>query len=518
MSSANSAAVPVDAQARKRKLDEVSAPPSSANGAQYSHSATHLGRDGAHTPPPPLMVGGREWTLQSWRSLPIKQQPTYDDADELQRALDKVRRLPPLVHPKEVAALQEHLAGAIRGEKFLLQGGDCAERFLDCAKEPIESKFKILLQMSLILVAEASMPVIRLARMAGQFAKPRSSATEVVDGQEVFSFKGDNINGFAADQRRPDPRRLVDAYFHSASTLNYVRAMISGGVSDLRAAPTWNLMHVRDSTLRQEYERVISRILSSFQFLHTIHADESDSLRGVEMFTSHEGLLLCYEEALTKYVTSGVTTPGYYNLGAHFLWIGERTRQLDNAHVEYFRGISNPLGCKIGPSMAPGELAQLVQHLNPNRIPGHLTLITRYGYDKVESVLAKHIQAVKETGVPVLWICDPCHGNTEISPSGLKTRNLTKVLDELMRSFDIHRQEGSHLGGVHLELTGEDVTECVGGSSELEHHSLPSNYETYCDPRLNYTQSLDMAFAIARKISEQNRVRLTGPHHHESHH
>jgi 3-deoxy-7-phosphoheptulonate synthase len=445
----------------------------------------------------------KDWTPSSWQKCSILQQPEYTDATKLQKALEKVQALPPLVHPKEVDALTRHLASACLGQKFLLQGGDCAERFLDCSKEPIENKFKIMLQMSLIILWGSRIPVIRVARMAGQFAKPRSSPHEVVDGKKVTSFKGDNINSFDTSSRDPDPDRLVQAYFHSAATLNYLRAMIAGGVSDLHSMAKWNLSHIKDDLVRQEYVNVIDKINDGLDFLKSINADQSESLKSVELFTSHEGLLLNYEEALTERVKEK-----YYNLGAHFLWIGDRTRQLDGAHIEYFRGISNPIGVKVGPSMKDTELVDLVKMLNPNKVPGRLTLITRYGHNKIQEHLPKHIEAVQKTGIPVLWVCDPCHGNTEVTSEGLKTRNFKNMMSELVQAFEVHAACGSRLGGAHLELTGDDVTECVGGSSNLEEQHLSTNYETFCDPRLNYTQSLDIAFAISSKLSSNNKLNL----------
>jgi 3-deoxy-7-phosphoheptulonate synthase len=339
--------------------------------------------------------------------------------------------------------------------------------------------------------------------MAGQFAKPRSSPHEVVDGKKIPSFKGDNINSFDSSARDPDPDRLVQAYFHSAATLNYLRAMIAGGVSNLHDSRKWNLSHIKNDSVRKEYENVIDRIMEGLSFLGSINADQSENLKAVELFISHEGLLLNYEQALTEKVKDS-----YYNLGAHFLWIGDRTRQLDGAHIEYFRGISNPIGVKVGPTMNDDELVLLVKKLNPKKEPGRLTLITRYGHNKVREHLPRHIEAVKKTGIPVLWVCDPCHGNTHITADGIKTRNFGNMTSELVSSFDIHKACGSHLGGAHLELTGDDVTECVGGSVNLEEQHLSTNYETFCDPRLNYTQSLDIAFAISDQLSQGQKLNL----------
>jgi 3-deoxy-7-phosphoheptulonate synthase len=319
--------------------------------------------------------------------------------------------------------------------------------------------------------------------MAGQFAKPRSSPHEIIDGKKIPSFKGDNINSFDISAREPDPDRLVLAYFHSASALNYLRAMIAGGVSNLHDSRKWNLSHIKNDIVRKEYEHVIDRISDGLNFLQSINADQSESLKSVELFTSHEGLLLNYEQALTEKVKDK-----YYNLGAHFLWIGDRTRQLDGAHIEYFRGISNPIGVKVGPSIKDEDIVALVKRLNPNKEPGRLSLITRYGHNKVKEHLPRHIEVVKKTGIPVLWVCDPCHGNTEVTSDGIKTRNFDNMMSELVSTFDIHKAAGSHLGGVHLELTGDDVTECTGGSANLQEQHLSTNYETFCDPRLNYTR------------------------------
>jgi len=401
-----------------------------------------------------------------------------------------------------VDLLKSRLGDACEGKRFLLQGGDCAERFMDCSKDPIESKFKIILQMSLIILWKARVPVIRLARMAGQFAKPRSSPFEIVNGQKVPSFKRDNINSFDPSAREPDPDRLVQAYFHSATTMNYLR--IISASTPLQNSSKWNLSHIKDDKVKKEYEQVIDRMMDGLNFLQSIHADQSESLKTVELFTSHEGLLLSYEQALTEKVKDK-----WYNLGTHFLWIGDRTRQLDGAHVEYFRGIANPIGVKIGPSTKDEDLVKLVKVLNPEKEPGRLSLITRYGVNKVKDILPHHIEIVKKTGIPVVWVCDPCHGNTEVTADGIKTRNFVKVFGELEQTFDIHRACGTHLGGAHLELTGDDVTECVGGSGNLEEQHLSTNYETFCDPRLNYTQSLDVAFAISDQLLTKRKVDST---------
>jgi len=450
-----------------------------------------------------------QWTPVSYKNYPIKQQPEYKDPIALEAALRKVRQLPPLVHHEEVISLKSKLADAALGKAFLIQGGDCAERFMDCSQQPIENKFKILLQMSLIVIHKARVPVIRLSRMAGQFAKPRTSTYETVNGQQVLSFKGDNINSFDLSGREPNPDRMVQAYFHSAATLNYVRAMIAGGVADLHHPDSWVLDHIQDDSTRQEYEKLIEKITDGLDFLKVINADRQGSLRGVDLFTSHEGLLMSYEEALTKKVKDGKASERWYNLGAHFLWIGDRTREINGAHIEYFRGIANPIGVKVGPSMKTEELVELVKVLNHDREPGRLTLITRFGCSQVEKCLPGLIQAVKRTGIPVLWVCDPCHGNTEMTSSGYKTRDIEKMLSELIKTFEVHKREGTFLGGVHLELTGDNVTECVGGSQSLGVSNLSTNYETFCDPRLNYTQSLDFAFAVAGLLASRNKSTST---------
>jgi 3-deoxy-7-phosphoheptulonate synthase len=437
------------------------------------------------------------WTLESWRERPIAQQPVYSNPMAAEAALDMVRALPPLVSAGEVTQLRKHLAKVSSGEAYLLQGGDCAERFMDCSRASIESKLKILLQMSLVLTWGARMPIVRVGRLAGQYAKPRSSATETVDGVEMFSYRGDHVNSIAANpqSREPDPERLVSAYFRSAATLNYVRALIEGGFADLHNPRDWELGFVRSAAARSEYEELVERILDAVAFMRTVGASFSDALRRVEMFTSHEGLLLAYEEAQTCKVGDD-----WYNLGAHMLWIGDRTRQLDGAHVEYFRGLANPVGVKVGPSMEPDELVALIQRLDPLGSPGKVTLISRLGADGVRERLPGFVRAVNQAGLPVVWSCDPMHGNTYKAEGGLKTRNVDQVLKELRHTFDVHEECDSRLGGVHFEMTGEDVTECTGGPQELQEADLSRSYETYCDPRLNYAQSLEMAFLIAQRL------------------
>ncbi len=411
--------------------------------------------------------------------------------------------MPPLVHHGEVNTLRAHLAQAAKGEAFLLQGGDCAEQFSDCRKSTVESKLKILLQMSLVLTWGARIPVIRMGRMAGQYAKPRSKDTETIDGLELPSYRGDNINSSApkADERAADPQRLLQAYFHSAATLNYTRALVDGGFADLHHPQHWDLGFVRSSTNRAEYEDIVSRIRDAIDFVESTGVRSTTSLKMVELFCSHEGLLLDYEEAMTKKVAEK-----WYNLGAHSLWIGDRTRQLDGAHVEYFRGLENPIGIKAGPSMNPSELVELITRLEPANQPGRITIITRLGADIVAESLPPLIKAVSEAGRVVTWVCDPMHGNTISTSEGLKTRDYDAVLSELEEAFKTHATCGSHLGGVHFEMTGEDVTECTGGPQELSVADLSRSYETHCDPRLNYSQSLELALRIAQRLQKRRQT------------
>jgi len=453
------------------------------------------------------------WSPTSWRGRPIQQQPTYRDPNAVDAALAKVRGLPPLVAPGEVDALRAHLAKAAHGKAFLLQGGDCAERFQDCAKDPIESKLKILMQMSLVLTFSARLPVIRVGRVAGQYAKPRSADTEIIDGVELLSYRGDHVHRIEAtpEAREPDPDRMVEAWFRSGATLNYIRALLDGGFADLHQPHHWRLGFVRSHAHRAEYEVLVDRILDALDFVESTGV-RSSTFSTVELFSSHEGLLMAYEEAATRAVprvNGHATEPveRYYNLGAHMLWIGDRTRALDGAHVEYFRGIENPIGVKVGPSMAPSDLVKLIETLEPADRPGRITLITRMGAGKVEAHLPPLIEAVRASGRTVVWSCDPMHGNGTKTPSGIKTRELAKIHAELGQTFDVHERLGTILGGVHFELTGEDVTECVGGPQELVEADLLRSYETYCDPRLNYAQSLEMAFFLAKRLESRRAAR-----------
>jgi 3-deoxy-7-phosphoheptulonate synthase len=440
------------------------------------------------------------WTPESWRARPIKQQPQYDNLPLLNEVLGEVRKLPPLIFAGEVDRLKQYLAAAGRGEVFVLQGGDCAERFQDCNKEAITSKLKILLQMSVVLCYGLRKPVVRIGRMAGQYAKPRSQDTEIVDGQEIPVYRGDIINSFEAnlEARKPDPRRIKRAYLLAASTLNYVRALTKGGFADLHQPQNWDLTFVNKVPQRTDYERIVKSIRDAIVFMEAL-GNREESLRSVEFYTSHEGLLLPLEEALTHFVAE---QNRFYNLGAHMLWIGDRTRQLDGAHIEYFRGIANPIGLKVGPTSDPKEIIEICRTLNPRNEEGKITLISRYGEGKVQKHLPSLIQAVRKADLPVVWSVDPMHGNGIKTEGGIKTRDFDAILAEVQESFEVHKKEGSALGGIHFELTGQDVTECIGGAAGITADQLDLNYETYCDPRLNYSQSLEMAFLISRMLGQ----------------
>ncbi|KAI9794250.1 MAG: Aromatic/aminoadipate aminotransferase 1 [Peltula sp. TS41687] len=463
------------------------------------------------------------WSPSSWRSKPIKQDVVYQDRGAVDAALAKLARLPPLVTPTEICKLKASLRDVALGKAFLLQGGDCAELFDYCEENAIDSKIKLLLQMSLVLIWGANKPVVRIARMAGQFAKPRSSPTEVVNGKEIPSFRGDNINGFDASERTPDPSRLVSAYFHSAATLNYIRAQLSSGIADLHSPLNWNLGHVKSASIKAKYQRIVTSITESLRFMKTIGADTAGQLQTVDLYTSHEGLLLEYEQSLTRKLkhpptysplpsSSPSPSEGYYNTSAHFLWIGDRTRQPTGAHVEYFRGLANPIGIKVGPSTTSSDLTALLDIVNPAHEIGKVTLITRYGETQVAEKLGAHIDAVRASGHTVIWQCDPMHGNTITVPTqtqaagGLKTRRFSSIYAELVATLRIHHEHGSFLGGVHLELTGDPVTECMGGSENLTDEDLPLNYTTFCDPRLNEKQALELAFLIAEDLRGREGV------------
>lgn len=437
------------------------------------------------------------WSPSSWRQKPIKQDVVYPDQTALDSSLQKIAALPPLVQPQEVDKLRASLADVALGKAFLLQGGDCAESFDDCSAVPIEAKVKVLLQMSLIMVWGARIPVVRIARMAGQYAKPRSSPTELFEGRQIPSFRGHNVNGFEPDQRQPDPSRLVSAYFHSAATLNYLRGLLASGFADIHAPQNWNLDWIVNDVIRVRYTKIVDRLLDCLNFMKTIGADHDETLKKADIYTSHEALILEFEEKMTRLVRAHNGEESHYNLGAHFIWIGDRTRQIDGAHIEYFRGLKNPLGLKVGPTMSTRELLDVLDILDPDCEPGKITLISRYGVDKVETLLEPHIRAVQSSDHKVIWACDPMHGNTHSSASHphLKTRSFDDILGELKSSLRIHSDCDSTLNAVHFEMTGERVTECEGGSVETKLTS--EGYQTFCDPRLNYEQSIELAFLIA---------------------
>ncbi len=452
------------------------------------------------------------WNPHSWQALPAAQQPEYPNLSELERVLAQLRRLPPLVVPEEVGRLRVLLAEAAAGKRFLLQGGDCAEQFKDCNAEAIADKLRVLLQMSVVLTHSGRRPVVRVGRIAGQYAKPRSGGTERVrvgaKEVELPVYRGDLINALEATPgaRKADPDRLLQAYFHAAATSNHIRALIEGGFADLHHPERWELH--QQST--EAYREVLEEVRESLEFLEALGGVERGTLERIDFFTSHEALLLPFEEALTRWVpdpeggganamglSSLARGGGYYNLGAHMLWVGERTRELGGAHLEYLRGIQNPIGVKLGPSITAAQLRELLQLLDPTHTPGRVTLITRFGAGSIREHLAPLIHAVKRSGHQVLWSCDPMHGNTVKTGGGLKTRHFEAVLSELRQAFEIHAAEDSQLGGVHFELTGEAVTECMGGHAGVLESDLPRAYETGCDPRLNGVQSLEMAFLIA---------------------
>jgi 3-deoxy-7-phosphoheptulonate synthase len=443
----------------------------------------------------------REWRPDSWRQMPIRQVPDYPDAAALAAMEAKVKTFPPLVFAGECERLKTALAQAGTGQAFVLQGGDCAESFADFHADVIRDSFKVLLQMAVVLTFGAGMPVVKLGRMAGQFAKPRSSDVETVDGVTLPSYRGDIINGaaFTSEARVPDPARMEFAYLQSAGTLNLLRAFATGGFADLHQVHRWNLDFVARSPLADSYEGLSARIDETLRFMAAcgMNSDNAPQIRETAFYTSHESLLLPYEEALTR--ASSTHLGKTYACSAHFLWIGDRTRQPDGAHVEFLRGVANPIGMKVGPSMDAGELVRLTEILNPRNEAGRLTLISRMGADKVEAKLAPLVRAIQAAGREVVWLCDPMHGNTT-TQNGYKTRSFEAILDEVRRFFDVMAGEGAHAGGVHVEMTGRDVTECVGGAHKLTAADLSANYATFCDPRLNAEQSLELAFLIAEEL------------------
>ncbi len=452
-----------------------------------------------------------KWAPNGWRGKPIDQVPEYPDEKALAEVEARLSNVPPLVFAGEARRLKERLAAVAEGKAFLLQGGDCAESFAEFHPDNIRDTFRVLLQMAVVLTYGAACPIVKVGRMAGQFAKPRSSPTEVQSGQELPSYRGDIINGieFETATRTPDPDRLLRAYNQAAATLNLLRAFAQGGFANLQKVHRWNLEFVADSPQGARYEEVAERIDESLAFMAAcgITPDKVPQLHETEFYTSHEALLLNYEEPLTRIDS---LSGQWYDCSAHFLWIGNRTRQPGGAHVDFLRGVQNPLGMKVGLDLEPDELLRLIEILNPRNEPGRLTLFSRMGADKVEAGLPPLVRAVKRAGFHVVWSCDPMHGNTMKSSTGYKTRSFDRILLEVKRFFDVHRAEGTYAGGVHFEMTGQNVTECIGGAQAIDEASLGDRYHTYCDPRLNASQALELAFLVAEQLKEERLAQNGG--------
>ena len=444
------------------------------------------------------------WTPGRWRGLPIRQQPAWPDAAALADVVERLGNTPPLVFAGEARRLRERLARVCEGRAFLLQGGDCAESFAEFHPDTVRDTFRVLLQMAVVLTYGAKLPVVKVGRLAGQFAKPRSSDTETVGGTTLPAYRGDMVNGMAFDEtaRTPAPKRLLQAYSQSASTLNLLRALAQGGYAGLHAVHRWNLGFVAESTQGARYEALANRISETLDFMAACGLTEETSpqIRETEFYTSHEALILDYEQALTRIDS---TTGKWYDCAAHMLWIGDRTRQAQGAHVDFLSGVGNPIGLKAGPSLAPDDLLALIDRLNPGNEPGRLTVIARMGHAAVETGLSALVRAVEREGRHVVWACDPMHGNTIKSSNGYKTRVFDQVLAEVRGFFAVHRAEGTHPGGVHFEMTGQDVTECLGGAQAITEEDLSDRYHTHCDPRLNASQALELAFLIAEHIREE---------------
>ncbi|WBG62613.1 class II 3-deoxy-7-phosphoheptulonate synthase [Pseudomonas citronellolis] len=444
------------------------------------------------------------WSPDSWRSRPIQQQPAYPDAARLQQVEQTLASYPPLVFAGEARELRRQFAEVTAGRAFLLQGGDCAESFAEFSAAKIRDTFKVLLQMAVVMTFAAGCPVVKVGRMAGQFAKPRSCGEETVGGLTLPAYRGDIVNGIGFDEanRVPDPQRLLQAYHQSTATLNLLRAFAQGGFADLHEVHQWNLDFIANSALAEKYSQLAGRIDETLAFMRACGLDTAPQLREVSFFTAHEALLLNYEEA---FIRRDSLTGGWYDCSAHMLWIGDRTRQLDGAHVEMLRGVGNPIGVKVGPSMGDEELLRLIDILNPDNDPGRLNLIVRMGADKVGDGLPRLIRTVQREGRQVLWSCDPMHGNTIKASSGYKTRDFARILAEVRQFFEVHKAEGSHAGGIHIEMTGQNVTECIGGARPITEAGLSDRYHTHCDPRLNADQSLELAFLIAETLKQARR-------------
>lgn len=448
----------------------------------------------------------QSWNPNSWRELPILQQPQYPDQDVLKSVEGQLKTAPPLVFAEETRSLFKQLEDVCEGRAFLLQGGDCAESFSDFNAANIRDTFKTILQMAVVLTYGGKCPVVKIARMAGQYAKPRSADLETIDGVSLPSYRGDIINNidFTAEARIPDPQRLMTAYHHSAATLNLLRAFAQGGLADLHQVNRWNMGFVAANPQKQKYQQLADKIQDALEFMEVcgINSTITPSLKETDLYTSHEALLLGYEEALTR---RDHLSGDWYDCSAHFVWIGERTRQLDHAHIEFFKGIKNPIGVKVGPGMDPDELIRLIDALNPDNIPGRLTLITRMGADVLPEKLPALVRKVQQEGHKVIWSSDPMHGNTEKATSGYKTRNFDNIMREISQFFSVHKAEGSYAGGVHLEMTGQHVTECTGGAYGLSDDDLAQRYKTQCDPRLNADQVLELGFLVADLLKDARK-------------
>lgn len=447
-----------------------------------------------------------KWTPSSWRAREIRQAPEYPDRAKLESVEETLANLPPLVFAGEARSLRDQLSEVAEGRAFLLQGGDCAESFAEFHPDNIRDTFRVMLQMAVALTFGAACPVVKVGRMAGQFAKPRSSGTETIDGVELPSYRGDNVNGieFTPEARVPDADRLLRAYNQSAATLNLLRAFAQGGFADLHEVHSWNLAFLNGSAQGEQYWEICDRISEALSFMKAcgLNSDNSVQLRETDFFTSHEALLLNYEECMTR---RDSLTGKWYDTSAHMLWIGDRTRKIDEAHVEYMRGIHNPIGLKCGPTSNPDELLAVIEKLNPSNDAGRLVLIARMGHDKVEQLLPPLVRAVKSSGARVIWSCDPMHGNTIKSSTGYKTRPFDSILREVKGFFEVHKAEGTYAGGVHFEMTGKEVTECTGGAQSITDETLGDRYHTHCDPRLNASQSLELAFLIAEYLKEERQ-------------
>ena len=453
------------------------------------------------------MAKSKNWTPDTWRGKPIRQVPEYADTDKLARVEDRLRGYPPLVFAGEARRLKAALAKVAAGEAFLLQGGDCAESFAEFHPDTIRDTFRVLLQMAVVLTFGGACPVIKVGRMAGQFAKPRSGDTETIDGVTLPSYRGDSVNAmaFTAEARTPNPERMVRSYNQSAATLNLLRAFAQGGYADLHKVHQWTLGFVADSPFGDRYQDLANRLDETLDFMAAcgITSETTPQIRETDFFTSHEALLLNYEQAMTR-VDS--TTGDWYDTSAHLLWIGERTRNLDEAHVEFMRGIANPIACKTGPTSEPDELIRLLDVLNPDDEPGRMTFIVRMGAESLSRRLPTLIRRVRAEGRTVAWSCDPMHANTVKSSNGYKTRHFDSILEEVRTFFAVHKAEGSHAGGVHIEMTGQDVTECIGGAKAITEANLSDRYHTHCDPRLNAGQALELAFLLAGVLKEERAL------------